>query len=109
MELIMKNNIVLYLPTDSESAIVHYSKELSKVFGGCTIIPGCKGAWLDDSGKLIRDNITLLKCFIVDDFDCSSTSILTWDAIARNFAEEVKLDFNQDCVSLEINGELFFI
>lgn len=107
----MKNNIVLYLPTDDSKAIEEYSTILCRAFGGCTIIPGCKGAWLDDSGKLVRDSITLLKCFTDKDkvLDSDINELVNYIPFSSHIACRAKREFNQDCVSLEINGELLFI
>jgi hypothetical protein len=105
MELIMKNNIVLYLPTSGEG-VERYSKILAGAFGGCTIIPGCRGCWIDDKGILIQGNITLLKSFYTPDVLVFG---LCPEVYARKIAYDVRDEFNQDYVSLEINGELFFI
>jgi hypothetical protein len=109
MELIMKNKVTIYLPTDNKSWVRKYAYQLSENFGGCTVTPHCTGYWIDTKGELIEDKITLLSSFIADDWDINHKGIESWSLIARNIAEDIRVKFNQDCVSLEINGELYFI
>jgi len=95
----LNNKVVLYLPDNNPDAILEYAEKLSAIAGGCTVTPDNRGLWIDTENNLIGDNITLFTMFCVDE---SIASIV-------HIAHEVLGEWNQDCVSLEVNGTLYFI
>jgi len=95
----LSNKVVLYLPDNNPDAILDYAEKLSAIAGGCTVTPDNRGLWIDTEENLIGDSITLFTVFCVD------KSI----APIVHLAHEVQQSYNQDCVSLEVNGKLYFI
>jgi len=95
----LSNKVVLYLPDNNPDAILDYAEKLSAIAGGCTVTPDNRGLWLDQESNLIGDSITLFTVF------CADESIAPIVHLARS----IQLSYNQDCVSLEVNGQLYFI
>ena len=77
-------------------------KLLSQMFGGATSTAAL-GAWVTDTGKLVKEKTTLVYAY--------SDSNKLQDNIATviEFCETLKTELTQEAIALEINGELYFI
>ena len=90
------------LPIDNTPYANHILNALSCLFGGATSQPGT-GAWISDTGALIVENVTI--CFSYCSRQALKKNRKALFAIAKDLCKELK----QDCVSVEINGKLFFV
>ncbi|MEK3734833.1 MULTISPECIES: DUF3574 domain-containing protein [Paenibacillus] len=75
--------------------------QLSSWFGGATAIPG-EGAWVDDKGTLIKENVTIVYAF-TDKLDKAAIDQVV------DYAKQLKDDLAQSAISLEVDGKLYFI
>lgn len=95
----LNNKVTLYFPSNNPISVETIALEVTKIVGGCTVTPNNKGYWNNDLGQTVTDNITLVTVFCDDDFI----------APLVHLAHIVQVDYGQDCVSLEVNGRLYFI
>lgn len=106
----LDKKIVLYIPAtmgaatacDNSAAVDAAAAFLSGLFGGATIQP-CRGAWLSDSVGLVLENTTLIYAFT----DPASYAAAL-DSVV-DYAEKIKLDMQQESVSIELDGALYLI
>jgi len=106
----LNNRVAVYCPTrdrvgellpNAQRFVTDALTQLSKLFGGATASVA-EGAWINDSGTLIREQVT-----IVYAFTGTLSDVLIDHVIA--LCEKIKAEGRQEAVSLEVNGELFFI
>jgi len=50
---------VVRSPKEALNKLEKAHKALVRLFGGCTIIPNCSGAWIDKNGSEINDNVEI--------------------------------------------------
>lgn len=78
--------------------------ELVALFGGATTINNCVGSWYsDDLGKTVNENVTIVYSF---------TDLKTLENNVKNvwnIAYKLCRLMRQECISLEINGKLYFV
>ena len=98
----LSNKVTIYLPTHDPNKVRYYARRMTDIFGGCTAVTGACGYWVDPSGKLIPDEITLLQSFSDRDPQFCYQN-------AKMLCLQILVDFSQQCVSLEFNGTLYFI
>jgi hypothetical protein len=72
------------------------------LFGGSTAIDRCRGAW-KSSGKLIKEPVVLVYSFTDD------AGLAKQRQEVERFARHMAVEMGQECVSLQIDGELYFI
>ena len=106
----LNNRIAVYCPSqDRDGQSIPNAQELvtevlsclSELFGGATATPS-QGAWINDRGALILEDITIVYAFAAE---LGSAVIEKVEALC----EKIKTDGRQEAVSLEVNGELFFV
>jgi len=106
----MNKYIALYISSlDSEGKKINAAKRTATLervekafigyFEGFTETEAI-GGWSGESGKVIKEKITIVKSF----YEMQSNA--TVRAKVRKLAEGVKKDLNQECVSVEQNGDL---
>jgi len=95
----LSNKVVLYFPDNHSDNIAAAVDRIITIVGGCTVTPGNHGYWKDDTGKLYIDDITLITVFCDDDLI----------APLIHLANNIRVEYNQICISLEVNGHLLFI
>lgn len=106
----LDRRIAVYIPAtsgpaaacDNSAAVNNAAALLSRLFGGATIQPG-RGAWLSDVAGLVLENTVVVYAFT----DAAGLAAGVDSVI--DFAEKIKLDMQQEAVSLEIDGALYLI
>lgn len=107
---VLSESVTIYVPsTFNVTTIINPIKyinyiceNLSALFGGATATDGA-GYWVtDDKEDLIKESVTLVKAFSGklsnEDID-SVIDLCSW----------LKTEMKQECISLEINGKLYFV
>ena len=75
---------------------------LSGLFGGATSYDA-RGAWVSKSSGLVLENVCICVCF------CSWRQKIVHRAAVVAYCRDLCRRLNQECISLEIDGRLFFI
>ena len=75
---------------------------LSGAFGGATSTPAI-GAWIAETGKLVKEKITLVYAY------CNSQALDKHIGAIIDYCETLKLELSQEAIALEVNGELYFL
>ena len=105
----LKNRIVVYVPStvnvnvmiDNGKYVRYVMEELSKLFGGATAYDAL-GSWLSDDVGLVTENVKLVYSF-TDELDNQKLEKVV------ELCEWIKREMSQECVSLEVNGQLYFV
>lgn len=106
----LKNKIALYIPStinvnnpcNNETQVKKACVFFSSLFGGCTTINAI-GNWIDSNNNLITENITIVYS------NCTTMQLLKSKKEIINYAHNLCVEMQQECISLEINNRLFFI
>ncbi|QPC82097.1 DUF3574 domain-containing protein [Phototrophicus methaneseepsis] len=96
------NNVSESLTVDEHTQYVElYLRLLSERFGGATAASKL-GAWIDDDGQLIRENITEVYAF---------ASEITSDDLVfiQQAAMGLKDELAQEAIAVEIDNKLYFV
>jgi len=106
----LSSKVSIYVPstqqtgekvTDRAAAIDGTCKLMAELFGGCTHTHAI-GTWILENGKPQNEHIEIVysyaKILYIEKID----KVIEW-------CEELKRQCNQEVVSLEVNGELYFI
>ena len=112
-QTMMNKYIALYVPSlDSGGKKINVDKRITALervekafiqqYEGFTETEAT-GGWSGESGKVIKEKITIVKSFYEMQSDATVRTKV------RKLAEEVKKDLNQECVSVEQNGNLIFV
>ena len=117
MELLKSKNmslterVAVYVPStiniDKSIDNTHYVNEvtskLCKLFGGATSY-NAMGSWFSDElGKVVTEDVTIVYSNCTKE-QLENNIFQVWD-IANNLRNEM----SQECISLEINGDLYFV
>ena len=106
----LRSKVSIYVPSTNNvneqvdnSAMVDYvHTTLSRFFGGATCAPAI-GGWVSESGELVKERVTIVYAF------CTDEQLERYDEDIISVCEKIKKDMAQEAVSLEVNGELYFI
>lgn len=108
----LKNQVKIYIPSTTDVNVSNINKQdewadktltaLSNWFGGATVMDAT-GAWVSQSKGLIKEQIKIVYAF------CNGRSLNDNLINLLNHVKEVCKDMSQECVSLEINGVLYFV
>lgn len=108
----LRSRVAVYVPSTMGPATVDAAAadamtaatagRLSEMFGGATISIAA-GAWMSGEFGLIREQITIVYSY------CTDEQLEQHAADVRDLAEQIKRDMQQEAVSVEINGALYFI
>ena len=102
--------VAVYCPTrdsvgellpNAQSFVTDALTQLSALFGGATANVA-EGAWINDDGTLIREQVTIVYAFASELSDNLINSVVA-------LCEKIKAEGKQAAVSLEVNGKLFFV
>jgi len=109
----LKGRVAVYVPTTqgggpATAQVVQYQKEkvaeaLSRYFGGFTIIEGEGGWYSETQGKLIRERVWIVYA------GCDQAVLTRCLASVVRLAGQVARAMAQECVTLEVNGTLYFV
>lgn len=116
MELLSKNmslteRVAIYVPStiniDKSIDNAHYvnmvTTKLCKLFGGATSY-NAMGSWYSDElKKVITENITIIYS------NCTKKQLENNIFQVWDIANDLKNTMAQECISLEINGDLYFV
>ena len=106
----LSSRITVYVPSttdvdkkiDNTIYVDNTLSLLSKLFGGATCTPAI-GCWLATSGSLIKENTTVVFAYATEkDLQAYIDNVI-------DYCETLKADLKQEAISLEINGEMYFI
>ena len=78
------------------------AETLSKLFGGATETHS-RGYWISDEYGLIREDVSTVYA------NCTADQLETHAAAVIRLCEFLRDDMRQECISLEIDGKLYFI
>jgi hypothetical protein len=92
--------------------IEKYGSRIASIAGGFTAW-SAKGGWIDGSGNLIVEPVTVVECSIADDYvqanaNSGQASIGPLVRI-RDLARQICRDLSQECVYLAIDGVVEFV
>lgn len=102
--------VALYVPstldrtkaTDNTQEVQQAARWMAKHFGGCTTLQA-SGYWIDDAGALVVERPMVVYSFAPVDVVTLAVADL-WA-----YAEQLRERMGQDCISLEINGNLYLV
>jgi hypothetical protein len=100
----MKIRLIVPNCNRNTSPIVAYGPTIADIAGGFTATRGI-GGWKDDQGKLIVEPVTVFDCFC----ECRAGNDYTIAADFRHLAQNIAIELKQDCVYLEIDGQVTFV
>lgn len=75
---------------------------LSKCFGGATTSKAL-GAWVTSSGKIVKESVDICYSY------CNQEKLDKYIDDIYDYCLSMRIELKQDSISLEINGELYFI
>lgn len=85
-----------------ELRLENVKRALIKLFGGCTTIKACVGAWIDETGFLVEDSVEIWQIYVAKLEHVSKTALNAHLAYIRDATCQQKLAF-------AINNEIAFI
>lgn len=94
----LNNKVTLYFPNSHPDNVNRIVERITKDVGGCTVTPNNQGYW-NNGNEIVQDDITLITVF------CDDETI----PLLVHLANNVRVEYRQDCVALEVNGQLLFI
>ena len=100
-------NIRLIVPNCNRGVtpIVAYGKAIADIAGGFTA-SRAMGGWIDGSGVLVVELVTVFDCSSPDDASYSSEhGVGAW----RSLAKRIACELHQQCVYLSIDGKVDYI
>jgi hypothetical protein len=86
---------------EEKSLIERVETEFSRAFGGVTSVTGT-GGWLSESGKVIRERVTLVTSY----HDKDTREAL---AIVIPLAQSIKSEYGQEAIAVETEQGIEFI
>ena len=90
------------IKTDNSEQVAKTAEMLSSKFGGATATKAL-GLWMSDSQGLVREEVTIVYAY------CTSEQLELHADDVVTYCENLRDEMKQEAVSLEINGELYFI
>lgn len=105
----LKEKVAVYVPStfninesiDNSFYVHEVLKEFSEIFGGATAI-SADGAWVSSKKGLVLEENKIIYSF------CEKLTNETVDKIL-DICQWLKKEMEQEAISLEINGKLYFI
>jgi hypothetical protein len=103
----LRNCIKVYVPVIRGSQISKLTKSAIKFvmcekFGGTTECNNLFGYWKNNTGVIIKDDIDIV-------YSYTNKSRYALKRIAKRYADYIKSQLHQDCVSIEINNKLYIL
>ena len=89
-------------PVDNTKQVNNTLQFLSGLFGGATS-QAARGAWVSSSAGLVVESVTICYAF------CSLSQKLRCRRAVVAYCKDLAKDMEQEAISLEIDGRLFFI
>ena len=108
--IVLESNIKIYIPgtininqiTNNSQFVDNTLKLLSNYFGGSTSY-AAMGCWNSVNNGLIKENITVCESY------CKETDLKKYISDIIDYCEGLKIELNQENISLEVNNKLYFV
>jgi hypothetical protein len=88
------------------SPLVAYGRNIAEIAGGFTATQAT-GGWIDGSNLLIVEPVTVFDCHVNDKHHKGVECREAW--CFRTLARKIATELRQECVYLEIDGEVEFV
>lgn len=76
--------------------------DLTSILGGTTSYKA-KGSYKADNGEIIKEDVTVVQANCTeDDFNLAVTTVIA-------LANHLKTEYKQEAVSIEVDGQLYFV
>ena len=107
----LTERVAIYVPStlnidkniDNSIYVNEVTSKLCKLFGGATSY-NAMGSWFSDElKKVVTEDVTIIYS------NCTSTQLENNIFQVWDIANELKNEMSQECISLEINGDLYFV
>ena len=107
----LNNKVSIYIPStidvdvtiDNSKYVNDITKKFCLMFGGATA-QEVVGSWYsDDLKKVVTENVTIVYS------NCSDDQLKDNINEVENIAKKLCKDMTQECISLEVNGVLYFV
>lgn len=110
-KMALTERVAIYVPStldvdkniDNSIYVNMVTRKLCKLFGGATSY-NANGSWYSDElKKVVTENVTIIYSNCTKD-QLEKNIFQVWD-----IANDLKNTMSQECISLEINGDLYFV
>lgn len=105
----LSSSVKFYVPSTVFNKVIDNKKHVkevatlfSKLFGGATVTDAF-GYWIDKNGELIPEPTKIVYSF------CTGEDLKNGIEEVVKKAKNLKKELEQEAISLEVNGELYFI
>lgn len=102
MRTIMNRKVRVYVPSECVIEISHVTNRLAKKFGGVTVYK-TESACVNDEGELIKEDVTVIEAWYKE-----KEHLLVFTHM-MGLALHVKERCKQDCVAMEVEGEMTLV
>ena len=102
MRDIKDTNAAVYIPMEYHKAIHRTTEILAKKFGGTTNI-NAQGTWMDAEGNLVKEGVTIIRAWY------AKAQYLLATAFIIDLAVKLREECKQDCIAIEVEGEMLLI
>ena len=108
---VLTERVAIYVPStldidkkiNNSIYVNEVTTKLCKLFGGATS-HNARGSWFSDElKKVVTEDVTIVYS------NCTSSQLENNIFQVWDIANELKNNMSQECISLEINGELYFV
>ena len=106
-DMTLTKRCAVYVPMGldmSDAVLTEVKKSMAHMFGGVTIVK-VEGGWIDAEGKYIKDDIAIAYSY----YDPEDFTGMAVENFLEVMADIVRSTLSQDCVSIELDGELHII
>jgi len=99
---IMDRKVAIYVPVGYTPVLSMVQKELAEKFGGTTTFH-TEGSWIDADGDLVEEGVEVVTSWY------SSKEYIRAPAFVIDLAVRVREKAHQDCVAIEVEGEMLIV
>jgi len=98
----MDKKVAVYIPVGYTPVLHTVQRELAKKFGGTTTFH-TDGSWIDGEGDLVEEGVEVVTSWY------SSKEYVRAPAFVIDIATRAKAEANQDCIAIEVEGEMMLV
>lgn len=102
VKIYVPSTVDVNIAADNSKYVEKSLKLLASAFGGATSYQAF-GAWLSQSGELVKESITVCEAF------CKEADLQNSIELIYDFCLELKIELKQEAIALEVNGILHFV
>lgn len=102
MKDIKDTSAAVYIPSEFPVAIAHTTEILAKKFGGTSNIKA-EGTWVNEKGELVKEEVTIIKAWY------AKNAYLLATAFIIDLAVRLREECGQDCIAIEVEGEMMLV